>query len=59
MNSTQRDLALYDLERLGYWLEAEEAEFCWNRQLPWPIPLDVELPRPVFREVTEVNHSFL
>jgi len=50
-----RDLAVYSLETLGYWLEAEEAQACWDHKRPWwPLP-DTDLPLSMRQEIGRIN----
>jgi hypothetical protein len=52
------DLALYDLDRLGYWYLAEEAQACWETGQPTPISLyETDLPPAVLAEINLINAS--
>jgi hypothetical protein len=52
---TRIDLVLYDLERLGFWLEAEEAECRWEVGRVYNPPYDADIPIYVRQEIWEVN----
>ena len=52
---TEIDLTLYDLERLGYWLEAEEAEIRWRENRPYFPPFYIDLPRDLRSEIGSLN----
>jgi len=45
---------LWDLERLGYWQEAEDAEAAWAEHKPWH-PDGLSLPLSIRQAVDLVN----
>jgi len=54
---TRIDLALYDLERLGLWLQAEEAEWQWRNHRMWlPTYEDKQIiPSSLWADLEQVN----
>lgn len=52
---TRIALTLSDLERLGFWLEAEEAEGRWKAKRVYNPPYDADIPFYIRQEIWEVN----
>jgi hypothetical protein len=51
------DLALYDLERLGLWLEAEQAQMDWDNRKPYVPTWDAweRIPAPIKHDIDVIN----
>jgi len=45
---------LWDLERLGYWAEAQDAEAAWTNREPWH-PDDIQIPLAIRQSIDLIN----
>ena len=52
---TRINLTLYDLECLGFWIEAEEAEGRWQAGQVYNPPYDADLPFYIRQEIWDIN----